>query len=219
MSEKPVAIPVEGGAITLEGLFEEGRIGRTAIVCHPHPLHGGDMYNNVVEAAREAFAGLGWGTLRFNFRGAGSSGGQAAQGQQDAADLVAISEFIRAKSPGPVDLASYSYGTWVTMEAVRMGLRPDSLILISPPLDFIVFEGLKLPEAPTLTVIGDKDEFCSLQSLRNWLSLQAPAGMPDMEVLGGTHHFYWGAERRLCAKITDFLKAKVLFDKTGEPSG
>ena len=81
------------------------------------------MQNNVVRAVREIFAGLGWGTLRFNFRGTGSSGGQAAQGQEDARDVIAISEFIRARSPGHIDFASYSYGAWVTMEAIRMGLQ------------------------------------------------------------------------------------------------
>lgn len=164
MSEAPVAIPVEGGAITLEGLFEEGRVGRNVIICHPHPLFGGNMHNNVVQAVRQTFASLGWGTLRFNFRGAGSSGGRAAQGQEDAGDLIAVSEFISARSPGHIDFASYSYGAWVTMEAIRMGLNADSFILISPPLDFISFEGLDLPDAPTLITVGDRDDFCRVNS-------------------------------------------------------
>ena len=117
------------------------------------------MHNNVVQAARQTFAGLGWGTLRFNFRSAGASGGHPAQGQKDASDLIAVSEFLRARSPGPIDFAAYSYGAWATMEAIRMGLGPDSLILISPPLDFISFEGLRLPDAPTLVTLGNQDEF------------------------------------------------------------
>ena len=71
MAEERVKIPVENGATTLEGLFEEGQTGRNAILCHPHPLYGGDMHNNVVRAARRSFASLGWATLRFNFRAAG----------------------------------------------------------------------------------------------------------------------------------------------------
>ena len=112
--------------------------------CNPLPppsALGGNMHNNVVQAARQAFAGLGWGTLRFNFRGTGASGGNPAQEQKDALDLIAVSEFLTARSPGHIDLAAYSYGVWITMEAIRMGLWPDSLVLISPPLDFISFEG------------------------------------------------------------------------------
>ncbi len=108
MAEDPVWIPVKSGRITIEGLFEQGRIGRNAILCHPHPLYGGDMHNNVVQAARQTFAGLGWGTLRFNFWAAGASGAHPAQGQKDASDLIAVSEFLSARSPGPVDFAAYS---------------------------------------------------------------------------------------------------------------
>ncbi len=210
MAEEHIGIPVESGEIILEGLLEEGRIGRNVIVSHPHPLYGGNMQNNVVEAVRQKFAGLGWETLRFNFRGTGASGGKPAQGQKDALDLIAISEFIKARSAGRIDFAAYSYGAWATMEAIRMGLRPDSLILISPPLDFISFEGLELPAAPALIIAGDKDDYCSPQSLKNWLSSR-PKTMPViLESLSGVDHFYWGAERELCAKLTSFLKTQVL---------
>lgn len=104
MAEAPVGIPVDNGAISIEGLFEQGRIGRNAILCHPHPLYGGDMHNNVVQAARRTFAGLGWGTLRFNFRGAGARGGHPAEAHEDASDLIAVAEFLRARSPGELIL-------------------------------------------------------------------------------------------------------------------
>jgi hypothetical protein len=205
MAEDPVRIPVEGGKITLEGLFQEGRTGRNAVLCHPHPLYGGNMHSNVVQAARQVFAGLGWATLRFNFRGAGASGGSPAQGQKDAEDLIAVSEYLKAGSPGRIDLAAYSYGAWVALEAIRMGLSPDSLILLSPPLDFMSFEGLKLPEVPGLVTIGNQDDFCSVESLRKWLSNQ-PGAPVALEILPYTDHFYWGTERVLSEKITAFLK-------------
>jgi len=220
MAEEPVEIPVESGRISVEGLFEQGRIGRSAIICHPHPLYGGNMHNNVAQAARQTLASLGWATLRFNFRGAGASGGHPAQGQKDASDLIAVSEFLRARSPGRIDFAAYSYGAWATMEAIRMGLSPDSLMLISPPLDFISFEGLRLPEAPTLVTIGNHDNFCSLESLKNWLSNQPEA---KLEILPSVDHFYWGAEPELSIKIESFLRlnflgefAQGVSDKTGE---
>jgi hypothetical protein len=205
MAEKPVRIPVEGGKITLEGLFQEGRNGRNAVLCHPLPLYGGNMHNNVVETARQAFARLGWATLRFNFRGVGASGRSRGQDQKDAQDLNAVSEYLKTCSPGPIDFAAYSYGAWVALEAIRMGLSPDSLILLSPPLDFISFEGLKLPEVPRLVTIGNQDDFCSVESLRKWLSTQPGPPVP-MEILPYTDHFYWGTEGELYEKIDAFIR-------------
>ena len=145
MAEEPVRIPVEDGKITIEGLFEHGRTGRNAVLCHPHPLYGGDMYNNAVQAARQAFAGLGWSTLRFNFRGTGSSGGHPSQGLKDAEDLAGISEYLNAHSPGPIDFAAYSYGAWATMEAIRMGLTPDSVDSDIASARFYFFRGTQTP--------------------------------------------------------------------------
>ena len=73
--EEHVTFPV--GELTLEGLFwtpiPPPAVG--VVLCHPHPLYGGDMYNNVVTALAEAFQQDGMMTLRFNFRGVGHSDG------------------------------------------------------------------------------------------------------------------------------------------------
>ena len=151
------------------------------------------------------------------------SGGHPAEGIKDAEDLITVSEYLNARSPGRIDLAAYSYGAWATMEAVRMGLSPDSLILISPPLDFISFEGLKLPAAPGLVTIGNQDDFCSVESLKKWLSSQ-PYSPVTLEIFPYTDHFYWGSERELYAKIAAFLSQDFVsgnplqdtFDKNGE---
>jgi alpha/beta superfamily hydrolase len=235
MPEVPVCIPIGDGKISLVGMFQEGENGRTAVICHPHPLYGGNMENNVVLAAQRAFAAGGWGTLRFNFRGVGGSGGEPGQGDKDALDLIAVSDYLRSehfrstyssstcpslKNPeskylpsknvssdhfGQLDLAGYSYGAWVALEAIRLGLLPDSLLLFSPPLDFMSFEGLKLPAGPVLITIGNQDEFCPVESLRKWLSGQSHAEEAVLEIFPYCDHFYWDFGRELTVKIEAFL--------------
>jgi alpha/beta superfamily hydrolase len=46
-----------------------------AVLCHPHPLHGGTMDNKVVLTLARAFVQAGLRSVRFNFRGVGSSQG------------------------------------------------------------------------------------------------------------------------------------------------
>ena len=71
--EEPITFPAGEGndTPTLEGLLAtvHPAPGLGAVLCHPHPLYGGDMHNNVVSALAHAFQQENIATLRFNFRG------------------------------------------------------------------------------------------------------------------------------------------------------
>ncbi len=203
MAEERVDIAVENANTFLEGLFEPGRQGRNAILCHPHPLYGGDMYNDVVQLAQKTFSALGWATLRFNFRAAGTT--NPAQGEKDGFDLLKVSQFMNSISPGPIAFAGYSYGAWAILHSIRSGLKSDWLLLLSPPLDFLSFEGLKPPPAPTLITLGTRDQFCSLKSLDAWLLANPDQHCRVVEILPDVDHFYRGARGQLGQKIKDFL--------------
>src|SRR5699024_3686533 len=43
----------------------------TAILCHPHPQHGGTLRNKVVTIMERSLRELRLRTVRFNFRGVG----------------------------------------------------------------------------------------------------------------------------------------------------
>ncbi len=78
--ERLVTIPLEDGEQALEGPFiaaaDDDALG--VVVAPPHPLYGGSMevpmVNEIAHAARTA----GLASLRFNWRGAGASGGAAS---------------------------------------------------------------------------------------------------------------------------------------------
>ena len=40
----------ESAGLKVEGLLNSLHGDRGVVITHPHPLYGGDMYNNVVEA-------------------------------------------------------------------------------------------------------------------------------------------------------------------------
>ena len=51
------------------------------VICHPGPLNGGKLDNNVVLAALNALVKPGFATLRFNIRGVGNSQGEHGKGE------------------------------------------------------------------------------------------------------------------------------------------
>ena len=85
-TERTVAIPGPEGQLDARVMEIDG--ARTGLVmCHPHPLFSGTMDNKVVTTAARAAKGLGLNTLRFNFRGVGSSDGEHDHGVGEQQDV------------------------------------------------------------------------------------------------------------------------------------
>ena len=114
MKETEVLFPC--GELQLEGRigFPEGNGPFPAvIICHPHPLYGGDMDNNVVTRLYEEMVGASFISFRFNFRGVGRSQGTHSEGKGEPEDVAAailyIDELPEVDS-GRIGLAGYSAG-------------------------------------------------------------------------------------------------------------
>jgi hypothetical protein len=166
------------------------------------------MDNNVVMALKKSLGAQGWATLRFNFRGVGASGGTHGDGKGEVEDLLAAANYLLQQGPGRIHLAGYSYGAWIALRASRQSLSPATLLLISPPIDFLDFTNLTLPQVPTLITLGDADSFCTVPALQKWLGTSG--GEPKlvrMDILEGCDHFYWGHEAKLASVTRDFVRS------------
>ena len=99
----------------LEGMlrFQSKKAG--VVICHPHPLYGGNMYNNVVSAIEDGYAALGFSTLIFNFRGVGNSQGEYDEGEGEVKDATAAYKYLakHLDDDARITLAGYSFGAWV----------------------------------------------------------------------------------------------------------
>jgi len=107
------------GPITLEGMVSvpegPGPFG-LVVVCHPHPLYGGNMFNNVVHAVCENLGEKGLAWLKFNFRGVGRSGGRHADGigeQEDAQAAISSGGGQERIDPEMIGVCGYSFGSTV----------------------------------------------------------------------------------------------------------
>ncbi|HXK04076.1 MAG TPA: alpha/beta fold hydrolase [Verrucomicrobiae bacterium] len=100
--------PVIPGVV--DTLLEEpdpGPARLAAVVCHPHPLHGGTMHNKVVHRMARALRHKGAVVLRFNFRKVG----EVEAGVEDARAALA---WLRERYPDlPWALAGFSFGARV----------------------------------------------------------------------------------------------------------
>jgi uncharacterized protein len=207
MSEQFLMISVDD-RIQLEADLARGTIAKAAAICHPHPLYGGRMDNNVVLAVQAVFQKKGWSTARFNFRGVGQSTGEYAEGLGEREDLKAVCRFLRDQPEKPETLCvvGYSFGAWVALGAIQAGLDVDRLVLVSPPLDSMPFDDLRLPPVQCLITLGERDDFCRVASLQAWLKEQVGTSLnPRMTTFPGVDHFYWGKEGLLQREIEAFL--------------
>ena len=159
-----------------------------AVVCHPHPQHGGTMDNKVVQTLARAFVQLGYAALRFNFRGVGASAGSWAQGPGEIDDALAV--VARQRAPGqPLMLAGFSFGAYVASHvAARLaaaGTPVERLVLVGPAAS-----RFDMPAVPagTLVLHGEADDVVPLAAVFDWAR---PQSLP-VTVIPGAGHFFHG---------------------------
>jgi len=209
-NRKEEHVTFRSGELTLEGLLARPPAGASqpcAVVCHPHPLYGGSMHNNVVEAVLAAMWSLGYATLRFNFRGVGASEGEHDGGRGERDDALAALAFL-ASQPGvrkdAAVLAGYSFGA---MAAMGAGLASDEvarIVAVALPVAMGDFSAGGIARKPVLLLSGDSDSYSPISRLR---SLQAALGeSAQLEIIAGTDHFFGGKEDELAAAIAAAMR-------------
>lgn len=158
-----------------------------AVVCHPHPLHGGTLDNKVAQTLARAMVQLGLLSVRFNFRGVGGSAGTWDEGRGEVDDALAVIEAQRDPAL-PLVLAGFSFGAYVAAEAAARlaATRPvQRLVLVGPST-----QRQQMPAVPPDTVVvhGEQDEVVPLAATLDWAR---PQGLPVI-VLPGVGHFFHG---------------------------
>jgi alpha/beta superfamily hydrolase len=188
--EQPVGLTV-GADLSLEArLALPASPTAGVVICHPHPLYGGDMENPVVVRVQEVCAGLGLATLRFNFRGVGASGGVHGGGvgeQEDAA--AALDTLAKAIGGGALAIAGYSFGARIAALVGGRDGRIGGVALIAPPLAMYDFGFLEDTRVPTLVVAGTRDQYCPPDDFARFT-----AGRPwvTATAIEGADHFFFG---------------------------
>lgn len=111
---------LDGPAGRLEALLEEPEDREpvaAALLCHPHPNHGGTMHNKVVYRVARGLRKAGCVVLRFNFRGVNLSEGEYGHWTGEREDALAALAHLRPLYPKlPYLLAGFSFGSRIILQ-------------------------------------------------------------------------------------------------------
>ncbi len=223
-------VQFESEGMLLEGRFQPGAgrgrlqgLSPGVVICHPHPLLGGSMDNNVVYALEDHCMKRGLATLCFNFRGVGRSRGDYDHMRGEVGDVT--SALWRLAGRAEVDstrlgVMGYSFGGLMAAMAASRLLSENSrdelnslcalaLALVSPMAPLKGWEGeesLKpLYKSPPLTLVvtGTKDRYCSVNSARSLAVQVGPEAR--LVIQEGADHFYMDMEQETAETCADFM--------------
>jgi uncharacterized protein len=175
-----------------------------AVICHPHPLHGGALGNKVTWTLASCALKAGCVAARFNFRGVGRSEGGHDEGRGETEDTLVVAEWLRARVSSPrLLLAGFSFGAFVSLKAAARA-RPQLQVSIAPPFKYFAAEPLPpRPAAPWLVVHGRDDEVVAYDETKAVLERYAPP--PELVALDGVGHFFHGRLPDLERAVSGFI--------------
>lgn len=185
---------IAGPAGRLEVALDEpaGAPRGVAVLCHPHPVHGGTMDNKVIQTLARAFVQVGYRAVRFNFRGIGGSQGRWDDGRGEIDDAMAVVTAFR-EAALPLAIGGFSFGGYVASHiAAKLAAAgaPARLVLVGPATSTF---GLANAARDTVVIHGEADDVVPLQATLDWAR---PLQLPVV-VLPGVGHYFHGQLTRL----------------------
>jgi alpha/beta superfamily hydrolase len=189
--------------LTIEGLISESQGQKGVVVTHPHPLYGGSMNNNVVESVVQAYRERGYTTLRFNFRGVGRSGGVYDNGTGEQEDVRAAVAYLTQLGKTSIDLAGYSFGSWVNAHCIGDLNDVHRMVMVSPPVAFMDFSFFGQCSKLRLVIAGSEDDIAPPGMIEAMLPVWSPEAV--FRIVTGADHFYWGKTHEIQAAICGLI--------------
>lgn len=162
------------------------------VVCHPHPLYGGNRFNPVVDAVYSRLPALGLAALRFDFRR--DHGG----GTTEPLDVVAGLDELGTHTDGPLAVVGYSFGAAVALNTADPRIR--CLVAIAPPLSRM---SVAAPSVPTLVLLPRHDQYTSVDD-----AIGAVGGWPagTLEIVESADHFLAGHTAAVGERAVDWVR-------------
>ncbi|WP_111641175.1 alpha/beta hydrolase [Marinimicrobium alkaliphilum] len=217
-SQNPGAITIDGPCGALEARLtpaaNEGMLGAgwLALVCHPHPQHGGTMNNKVVTTLERCYRDLGAEVICFNFRGVGASAGTFDHAVGEVDDLCAVAEWARRQAPdAKLLLAGFSFGSSVAAQAAHRLDGVRHLTLVAPPVERYPYDRDGGFPCPVCVLQGLEDERVDVPGVQAWTdALRTPARWLPFPAAG---HFFHGKLTPMKRALADALSEQLKLEE------
>jgi hypothetical protein len=198
-----------GPAGKLEGVLELPAGIETpqaaAVVCHPHPSHGGTMRNTIVVRTARALRSAGIATLRMNFRGVeGSEGTHDGRGAEEG-DLAAGLDLVAERFGAlPSWAAGYSFGARTVCGLASRDERIARVVLIALPVSVYGCGCIETLQQPGYLLFGSGDPFGTATEL-----VQLHGNLPErleVDEIPGADHFFRGRTPILEERVAEYAQ-------------
>lgn len=174
-----------------------------AVLCHPHPLHGGNMFATVPDALFRALPETGVAALRFNFRGVDGSDGTHDYGSGERRDVEAAIDRLadEVAEATPIMTASWSFGADVSLAVASDRLA--GWFCVAPPLRIVEPSDMVASSdaRPTRLLVPEHDQFNppaqAEETTADWTNT-------EVVVVDQADHFVNGKLGWITEQATDF---------------
>ena len=204
LSQRTKKINIIGPCGDLEALLSiPEKILGVAVVCHPHPQHGGTMHNKVVTTLTKSLDILNYITIRFNYRGVGKSVGSYANGIGEVEDLLAVYSWIQNNYPNlACILAGFSFGSYICLHA-SLTINPKAVITVAPAIFRQDYRSCENYSGTWWLIQGGNDELTEADKVYSWA--EDLACKNNIIKIDKASHFFHGCLNILEEKIITII--------------
>ena len=204
------SIAFKGRKLTLEGILtlptDLSGPFPGVVLCHPHPLFGGNMDSPVMDTLCRTLDGEGIATLRFNFQGVGGSEGSFDRGIGEQEDLKAALNTLK-RWPGvngsKIGIAGISFGAVVALDVLPKAKGIEALAAVAPTISGLRKSKLDKYKGAKLLIVGEKDRLVPSEELSSIVTtLSSPL---EFIIVPGADHAWGGYEDQVGAQVTNFF--------------
>ena len=185
----------------------------TALILHPHPLHGGTMNNKMTYTLYQTFYRSGFNVCRFNFRGIGKSAGAYDHGEGELSDAATVMDWLQSRHEESREywISGFSFGAWIAMQLLMRRPELAGFVAASPPASKYDFNFLAPCPVSGLILQGDQDDVVDPESVEGLAKkLQGQKGIDvDYHVVKGSDHFFVSHLESVAKKVTEYLEKRA----------